>query len=462
MDVSSGGLIWLSAQPILRLYVSLGASKTVLVRDSSIAMISFGPIMRRQTITIPMLMFSKIVPAISAQNISALGPLFLVALLYGFIGMTMSWFIKQVFWVPHRFRNGILVAGGWSNVGDITTSVVLDLMATAPFKGTQDEDLAVAYVASFLLTFFVTLFPLGGTKLIEMDFHGPDVTDAEVQLSLRKKQVKIATAFARLATRLVRCGQEQPRVSRPINDVEASPDSTGEQREPVSDHLASKSFVPQNEDKGVNGWTQVRVTSLVNWPKQILASTVLFFGSSSGLPSISIVVSFLVAVIPQAKALFVPVPGVSVALAPDGQPPLAVVLNTATFIGAASAPLGLVILGSAIARLKLSNGSWRELPLGSISALTSAKLIIMPVLGILICQSLTHVGVIDAENKVLRFVCMSVAVLHFLLVKVVFLTQAYADKETAAYLPAYLLPQYLLMFFSMTGLITYTLHLLYE
>jgi hypothetical protein len=34
------------------------------------------------------------------------------------------------------------------------------------------------------------------------------------------------------------------------------------------------------------------------------------------------------------------------------------------------------------------------------------KLLIMPVLGVLICQSLTNIGVIDKEDKVLRFVCM--------------------------------------------------------
>lgn len=33
--------------------------------------------------------------------------------------MAMAFVIKQFFWVPHRFRYGILVAGGWANVGDI-------------------------------------------------------------------------------------------------------------------------------------------------------------------------------------------------------------------------------------------------------------------------------------------------------------------------------------------------------
>ncbi|KAG5653756.1 hypothetical protein H0H81_010843 [Sphagnurus paluster] len=46
-------------------------------------------------------------------------PLVVVALVYEGLGILMAWTIKQFFWVPHRFRYGILVAGGWGNVGDI-------------------------------------------------------------------------------------------------------------------------------------------------------------------------------------------------------------------------------------------------------------------------------------------------------------------------------------------------------
>ena len=89
----------------------------------------------------------------------------------------MSWIIKQVFWVPHRFRYGILVAGGWGNVGDIrestptiahtsspmmyldkAMSVLTSLTAAAPFNGTSDQNLAVAYIAVFSLVFLVCLY----------------------------------------------------------------------------------------------------------------------------------------------------------------------------------------------------------------------------------------------------------------------------------------------------------------
>lgn len=37
------------------------------------------------------------------------------------MGLLLAWIVKQFFWVPHRFRYGILVAGGWGNYGDIRT-----------------------------------------------------------------------------------------------------------------------------------------------------------------------------------------------------------------------------------------------------------------------------------------------------------------------------------------------------
>jgi predicted permease len=46
-----------------------------------------------------------------------LGPLVLVGIIYEIMGIVVAWIVKQLFWVPHRFRFGLLVAGGWSNYG---------------------------------------------------------------------------------------------------------------------------------------------------------------------------------------------------------------------------------------------------------------------------------------------------------------------------------------------------------
>ena len=124
-------------------------------------------------------------------------------------------------------------------------------------------------------------------------------------------------------------------------------------------------------------------------------------------PSAAILISFPIALVPNLKALFTPVPGTFIPSAPDGQPPLAFVLDATTFMGAASVPLGLVCLGSALARMNLpKKGEWLSLPLGAIGSLAVIRMLVMPVLGVLICQGLTNVGIISKDDKVLRFVCM--------------------------------------------------------
>jgi len=94
-----------------------------------------------------------------------------VALLYEGMGIILGYTVKQFFWVPHRFRYGIIVAGGWGNVGDIrgyysmtlrfflvdfvhtATSVIMSVTGAAPFMGTEDQTLAVAYISVFILVF---------------------------------------------------------------------------------------------------------------------------------------------------------------------------------------------------------------------------------------------------------------------------------------------------------------------
>jgi hypothetical protein len=123
-------------------------------------------------------------------------------------------------------------------------------------------------------------------------------------------------------------------------------------------------------------------------------------------PSISIFISLPIALIPKLKALFVEVPGTYIHPGPDGQPPLAFIMDTCNFIGAASVPLGLVCLGSALARINVPLNRWKHLPVGAIIWLAIGKLLLMPVLGVLICQGLVKIGIIAEEDKLLRFVCM--------------------------------------------------------
>ena len=123
-------------------------------------------------------------------------------------------------------------------------------------------------------------------------------------------------------------------------------------------------------------------------------------------PTIAILLACPISVITPLKALFVPLrnangsPGIP--FAPDDAPPLAFILDTATFLGSASVPLALICLGAALAKLKISKGI-RGLPLGAISALTIGRLVLQPIMAIAMVEGLVRFGLIDEANKVLRF-----------------------------------------------------------
>jgi auxin efflux carrier family protein len=56
------------------------------------------------------------------------GPLILVAILYEGFGFALAFIIKRLFWVPHRFRWGIVVASVWANWGDIRKDLPVHLL----------------------------------------------------------------------------------------------------------------------------------------------------------------------------------------------------------------------------------------------------------------------------------------------------------------------------------------------
>ena len=123
--------------------------------------------------------------------------------------------------------------------------------------------------------------------------------------------------------------------------------------------------------------------------------------------SLSILISFPITLTPKLKALFVLVPGSQMPSTPDGQPPLSFVLDATSFIGNSAIPLALICLGSSLARLHIpKKGEWKKLPLGAIGSLAAGKLLVMPVIGILMCEGLTKVGFISKDDKVLRLICM--------------------------------------------------------
>ncbi|KAJ7841083.1 auxin efflux carrier transmembrane protein [Mycena olivaceomarginata] len=500
--LSAGHLIWISCRPLFRLIICVGCGFTITKADIFPAVAARGTGQILLNITLPSLMFSKIIPAFTSQNISALGPLVLVALLYEGISIILAWMVSQIFWVPHRFRWGILVAGGWSNYGDIPTAVVMSITGAAPFNGAADQTLGVAYIAGFLLVYMITFFPMGGSRLVGLDYVGPDVEPGEVQEAARRRRKLIFLEWpTKVADRLR--SRNAPRFDESI---------TPEPEKPQRPLVESKHASFDQDTRAHTGGPIVGAVSsplpTEAWPSRLTSPAPTATAVDSGdvlhapddrpatpilptvdpdstvrlprvarrktiysrirpflrnlfLPgSVAILISFVIALVPPLKALFVQVDGTHIPAAPDGLPPLAFFIDAASFIGAASVPMGLVCLGSALARLSIPRGAWRSLPSGAIMGLAIAKMLVMPVLGVLICDGLVNAGVISKDDKVLQFVCIFFSCLPTATTQV-FVTQVYSGTGSAEHLSAFLIPQYILMLPSMTALTAYTLQTLF-
>ncbi|PPQ96248.1 hypothetical protein CVT26_005575 [Gymnopilus dilepis] len=551
--VSAATLIWIACRPLLRLMfcVLCGVAITKARIFPAVAAAGTGRLV--VNITLPCLMFSKIVSAFTPQNVGSLGhstaffnqvlvlkfdpflgPLILVALLYEAIGISLALLIKQVFWVPHRFRYGILVTGGWGNVGDIrellrllesgtrltlralATAVVMSLTGAAPFQGANDQNLAVAYISAFVIVSTATLFPLGFHRLVAWDFQGPDVEPEEVQEAMRSKKKALLRPLKLLWVGACH-GGDGPGLTKdagqkikkrevlhdpPLHHVASTKDSTtavssnevvsAASSQPRTDmschcrqnfageaqHTAKEDVSTDNKPESLSLSAYKAVKSHRLPPpvhhssnRSNFIKTTRLHGSKFQLKTmsgflktllnpISIIIfpSFLIAFVPRLKALFIEVPGVYMPNAPDGQPPLAFLLDSTNVVGEATVPVGLMCLGSSLARLDWpKKGEWAKLPLGAISWIAVAKMIIIPILGVLICEGLTNVGLISRDDKVLRFVCIVPAA-----TAQVILTQIYSGNGSSEHLAPFLIPQYILMFISMPAVTAYAIQLLFH
>ncbi|KAJ7673710.1 auxin efflux carrier transmembrane protein [Mycena polygramma] len=499
--LSVGQLIWTSCRPLFRLIICTGCGFILTRTDLFPAVAAQGTSQILLNITYPSLMFSKIVPSFSVQNIAALGPIVLVAVLYQALGLLVAWIATQFFWVPHRFRWGILAAGVWGNVGDIPTAVVLSIMGAAPFDGSADQALSVGYISGFILVGVITFFPMGGNRLVALDFVGPDVEHKDVKDALRQRRRRIFSHWPRhIIRRVARRNARFPDSfadksrsddNRVVDEAEKSPE-VRTTRPPLSsrhvsfgdgadrergDHIsgsrsngqpsgiispaltATAVDVAEADDRDLLP-TSSTTAAPISRGRRIRSAVLTFLRNLCIPASISIIGSFVIALAPPLKALFIPVDGMHIAPAPDGQPPLAFVMDAATFIGAASVPMGLVCLGSALARLRIPRGSWDSLPIGAILAFSVGRLLVLPVVGVLICKGLVRAGVISADDKVLQFVCMFFACLPTATTQV-FVTQVASGTGSAEHLSAFLIPQYALMLVSMTALTAYALQSLF-
>ena len=119
-----------------------------------------------------------------------------------------------------------------------------------------------------------------------------------------------------------------------------------------------------------------------------------------------IAISVVIALVDLLKGASLPPSGMR-PVAPDGQPLLAFILDTADFVGTASIPIGLICLGNGLTFLRLRPGE--TFPHGAITALALVRMVVTPLLGVGITRWFVHAGFVDRDDKVLQILCMCVS-----------------------------------------------------
>lgn len=121
-------------------------------------------------VSLPALIFANVVPAFTSQNVSALGPLFLTAFSYLGFGFIFGYILREVFYVPRNFWQGIVILCGMSNWGNlrqcllraitsvfthmcsVANAIVQAVMEEAPFDPDTDPACACRCVMHGILT----------------------------------------------------------------------------------------------------------------------------------------------------------------------------------------------------------------------------------------------------------------------------------------------------------------------
>ncbi|SCV71473.1 BQ2448_3061 [Microbotryum intermedium] len=540
-------LIWLAVKPIIKL--ALPSAAGYCLSRSGLFPVAGSRAASHiiLNVTLPALMFAKIVPSFTSENVQAIGPIFLVGLVYMGFSFLMGFIILQLFPSPKNFRYGILAAAAWSNWGDLPTSVVQTVCLSAPFAGQADADLAIAYVAIFILIFYITLFPMRGTWFIQADYtrvkHSSEDEEEGVGATTggwagtREKVIRLihrrgdarstkveaettqateegkplATERTVDPTRQMASFSELRRqtTSRSIDSHSirelastaqaAAVDDTSEhnrkwsfgraqlqaaqnERERLKTIMASPAQSVYGDDtvlsesdghvRHTNGGASFEKVSpsvehespsdvrqdgkWVHFCKELRS----FVASCITPPTISLVFALVCALVKPVKALFVVTSYPFHPTAPDGLPPLAIILDTAVFLGNASVPLGLIVLGSALQRMRLPRPISR-LPFASITALAVAKLVILPIFGFFFVQALVRrTRLVRQDQVVLRFVLTYFSVVPAATTQVA-LTQIFAPEDgesNSDVLASYLIVQYIIFVFSSVILTAFTLN----
>ncbi|SCV04645.1 LAMI_0H17788g1_1 [Lachancea mirantina] len=171
--------------------------------------------------------------------------------------------------------------------------------------------------------------------------------------------------------------------------------------------------------------------------------------------SLGALLGIICSMIPWVKALFVHT-DVHMHQAPDGQPVLNFLMDFTGYVGNACVPLGLLLLGGTLARLKVTSlpkGFWK-----TVVVMTVFRLMILPIIGVAWANKLRQVNWL--ENEVAVFITVLTWAMPSATAQVyftAFYTPLEGDHLQMDCLSVLFMSQYLVLFITLSFVVTYTL-----
>ncbi|KAI0751199.1 auxin efflux carrier [Daedaleopsis nitida] len=453
---SAAFLIYSGIMPLVKTFLTIIGGYVLARMDLFPKAASRGASQVTMNMALPALIFASVVPAFTPSNISALGPIFLIAFTYQAIGFLAGLIIREVCYVPRNFWQGIVVLTGMSNWGNLPNAVVLSITQQPPFDPAVDQALGVSYVSIFIVSYHIVFWMFGAAHSLSWDYRPgvPQGEAAERRVSWREKPI------GSLIVRHILGQQPQPssfdlptdvqkdeeealsekaleKAPAPVSEILVDFDARAEPNPDPDVQLARKTsrlsttaapthrrtpsigiapagpsstvppVPPPTPAQSIREFDTQSTTATLHTPT-LPQKLVRVFRPLSALVTpvtITLAIALPIALVNPLKALFVDISdlGGPVFRGPDGRPPLAFLIDTAQFMGGITIPLALVLLGASFARVQLPRPLSR-LPIAAMVATTLAKMAVLPVVGVFLVQAMTAGGIVDPKAKVLRFV----------------------------------------------------------
>ena len=204
-------------------------------------------------------------------------------------------------------------------------------------------------------------------------------------------------------------------------------------------------------------------SSMPKWIQKFpLTPFIVFFLKNCLRPcSMAVIAALTIAFIPWVKALFVTSAHTPhIKQAPDDQPALSFFMDFTSYVGAASVPFGLILLGATLGRLKINKlypGFWKSAVL-----LVFLRQCIMPIFGVLWADRLVKAGWLDRQKDEMLLFVMTINWALPTMTTLIYFTASYTppdcedpiQMECTAF---FLMLQYPLLVVSLPFVVTYYL-----